>query len=172
MVRFFRVSIPASTLVLVVFEALLIFVCYSLSAAFAANDDLDIFLLYDGGILRIALVVVVIQIGLYFQDLYENVRPQSQVLLGQQVAVALGGAFLLQAFLGYGRSTVQLPRWTMVYGSVMVLLVLPLWRVAFYALISKALPAEKLLFLGASSALRGIAMRLAERPESDAGGPV
>jgi len=31
--------------------------------------------------------------------------------------------------------------------------------------VSKALPSEKLLFLGASSALRGIAMRLAERPE-------
>jgi exopolysaccharide biosynthesis polyprenyl glycosylphosphotransferase len=47
----------------------------------------------------------------------------------------------------------------------LVLLVLPLWRVAFYSAISKALPPEKLLFLGSSSTLQRIAKRLAERPE-------
>jgi exopolysaccharide biosynthesis polyprenyl glycosylphosphotransferase len=67
--------------------------------------------------------------------------------------------------LGYGRSTLELNKWTMVYGSLLVLLVLPMWRLAFYSLVSKALPPEKLLFLGASATLRGIAMRLSERPE-------
>ena len=89
----------------------------------------------------------------------------SRIYLAQQVSLALGGAFLLQAVLGYGHSTLQLNKWTMVFGSLLVLLVLPIWRVAFYAVVSKALPSEKLLFLGTSSALRGIATRLAERPE-------
>ena len=91
--------------------------------------------------------------------------PVSRIHLAQQVSLVLGGAFLLQAVLGYGRSTLQLNKWTMVYGSLLVLLVLPVWRGAFFSVISKALPPERVLFLGASSTLRGIAQRLSERPE-------
>jgi len=123
------------------------------------------YLRYDGGWLPIAVVVAAIQLGLYFQDLYEHLRPKSRINLGQQVSMVLGVAFLLQAVLGYGRSTLQLNKWSMVYGSLAVLLVLPFWRVAFFALVSKGLPVEKLLFLGTSSALRRIAARLGERPE-------
>jgi len=104
-------------------------------------------------------------VGLYFQDLYEHLRTRSRIYLLQQVSLVLGAGFLLQAVFNYGRSTLLLNKWTMMYGSLLVLVVLPLWRLAFYAVISKALPAEKLLFLGGSSALREIAMRLGERPE-------
>jgi len=122
-------------------------------------------LFYDGGWRQVGLVVAAIQLGLYFQDLYDHLRPASRIYLAQQVSLVLGGAFLLQAVLGYGRSALQLNKWTMVYGSLLVLLVLPMWRVAFYSVISKALPPEKMLFLGTSATLRGIAKRLAERPE-------
>jgi sugar transferase (PEP-CTERM system associated) len=165
MIRLFRVSIPASVLALVVLETSLLLACYTAAAYFVIAEDLQFYLFYDRGWLSIVVVVAAIQIGLYFQDLYEHLRPRSSVYLAQQVSLVLGAAFLLQALLGYGRSTLQLNKWTMMYGSLLVLLVLPLWRLVFYAVISKALPAEKLLFLGASSALRGIAMRLAERPE-------
>jgi sugar transferase (PEP-CTERM system associated) len=165
MIRLFRVSIPASVLALFVLETILLLGCYVAATYFVIDEDLEFYLFYDRGWLSIAVVVAAIQTGLYFQDLYEHLRPRSRVYLAQQVSLVLGAAFLLQALLGYGRSTLQLNKWTMMYGSLLVLLVLPLWRLVFYAVISKALPPEKLLFLGASSALRGIAMRLAERPE-------
>jgi len=165
MIRLFRVSIPSSVLALFVLETVLLLGCYITAASFIIDEDLQFYLLYDGGWLPIAVVVAAIQMGLYFQDLYEHLRPRSRIYLGQQVSLALGGVFLLQAVLGYGRSRLELNKWTMVYGSLLVLLVLPLWRVAFYAVVSKALPVEKVLFLGTSAALRGIAMRLAERPE-------
>ena len=165
MIRLFRVSIPTSVLALVVLETVLLLLCYITLAYFFVDEDLEFYLIYDGGWRQIGLVVVAIQAGLYLQDLYENLRPQSTVFLAQQISLVLGGAFLLQAVLGYGRSPLQLNKWTMMYGSLLVLVVLPLWRLGFYSVVSKALPSEKLLFLGASSALRGIAMRLAERPE-------
>jgi sugar transferase (PEP-CTERM system associated) len=165
MIKLFRVAIPSSVLALVALETILLLSCYVLTAYFAIDEDLQFYLFYERGWLAIAVVVAVIQMGLYFQDLYEHLRPRSRIYLAQQVSLVLGAAFLLQAVLGYGRSTLQLNKWTMMYGSLLVLLVLPLWRLAFYAVISKALPPEKLLFLGASSTLRGIAMRLGERPE-------
>ena len=165
MIRLFRVSIPSSVLVLIVLEMAILLGCYTAASYFTATEDLQFYLFYDGGWLPIVLVTVVIQVGLYFQDLYDHLRPHSRIYLAQQISLVLGGAFLLQAVLGYGRSGLQLPKWTMMYGSLLVLVVLPLWRLGFYALISKALPAEKLLFLGASAALRGIALQLGERPE-------
>jgi sugar transferase (PEP-CTERM system associated) len=148
-----------------VLDALVVFGCYSAAAYFTVDEELPFYLFYDEGWLRLLVMIVAIQAGLYFQDLYDNLRPRSRIFLVQQISLILGAAFLLQAVLGYGRSTLQLNKWTMMYGSFLVLLVMPTWRTAFYALISQALPSEKLLFLGTSSALRGIAMRLAERPE-------
>ena len=165
MIRLFRVSIPSSVLALFVLETILLARLLHHSRAFRTRRRYKFYLFYDGGWRPIVLVVATIQLGLYFQDLYDHLRPVSRIYLGQQVSLVLGGAFLLQAVLGYGRSTLELNKWTMVYGSLLVLLVLPVWRVAFFSVISKALPPEKLLFLGASATLRGIAMRLSERPE-------
>ena len=165
MIRLFRVSIPSSVIALVALETVVIVSCYSLAAHFVLDEDLQFYLIDDRGWLPIAVMTVVIQLGLYFQDLYENLRPRSGILLAQQISLVLGVGFLLQAMLGYGRSTLELNKWTMTYGSLLVLLVLPVWRMAYYSVISKGLPPERLLFLGTSSTLQQIAVRLAERPE-------
>ena len=165
MIRLFRVSIPSSVLALFLLETLLLAACYVLAAHYALDEDTVFYVLYDGGWRSILLAVATIQVGLYLQDLYEHLRPVSRIYLGQQVSLVLGGAFLLQAVLGYGRSSLELHKWTMVWGSLSVLLVLPIWRVAFFSLISKALPPERLLLLGTSSTVQGIAKRLGERPE-------
>src|SRR6202166_1284702 len=111
MIRLFRVSIPSSVLVLFVLETLLLAACYTLVAHFVLDEDTQFYLFYDGGWRSILLVVATIQVGLYFQDLYDHLRPASRIYLGQQVSLILGGAFLLQAVLGYGRSTLELNKW-------------------------------------------------------------
>ena len=160
-----RVSFSSNVFALIVLDALFLLGCYTAAAYFVIDESLQFYLFYDEGWLPIAVVVAGIQTGLYFQDLYQKLRPRSRIYLAQQVSLTLGGVFLVQAVLGYGHSTLQLNKWVMMYGSLLVLLVLPLWRLAYYALISKALPSEKLLFLGASAALRGIAIQLEEHPE-------
>jgi len=165
MIKLFRVAIPSSVVALLVLETILLFACYTTVAHFVLDEDIQFYLFGDEGWRAVLLVVATIQVGLYFQDLYDHLRPTSRIYLAQQVSLVLGGAFLLQAVLSYGRSSLELNKWTMVYGSLAVLLVLPAFRVAFFSLISKAIPREKLLFLGASATLRGIALRLGERPE-------
>ena len=131
MIRLFRVSIPASVLALFVLETVLVLACYIAAAYFVIDEDAGVLLVLRRGLaVRSRLVTAVIQLGLYFQDLYEHLRPRSRIYLAQQVSLVLGVAFLLQAVLGYGRSTLQLNKWTMVYGSLLVLLVLPLWRLS------------------------------------------
>jgi sugar transferase (PEP-CTERM system associated) len=165
MIRLFRISVPSSVVALVLSETILIFSCYVLAAYWTLDFSTDIFLIDDGGWWHILLVVGLLVLGLYFHDLYDNYRIRSRTLLIQQFCLVLGIAFLVQALLSYGRWDIILPKWMMVYGSLMVLLVVPAWRIAYTSAIWKALGAQRLLFLGSSPVVHEIMTRLAERPE-------
>jgi lipopolysaccharide/colanic/teichoic acid biosynthesis glycosyltransferase len=165
MIRLFKVSIPSSAVALVISEALLLFACYLFGAWLALDVPLVTFLFEQGGYWHIAFAVAVIMIGLYFNDLYENYRIGSRIQLLQQFCMVLGIAFLLQSALSYAQWGVLLPKWAMVYGSLMVLIVLPVWRIFFVTEVWKSLGGQQLLFLGSSPAMRDIVAYITERPE-------
>jgi sugar transferase (PEP-CTERM system associated) len=150
---------------LVISETILIFACYVVAAYLTLDFAIDLFLVDDGGWWHIGLVVLMIVLGLYFNDLYDRYRVRSRIELLQQFSLVLGVAFFIQAFLSYGRSGAILPRWTMVYGSALVLVVVPAWRIVYSRAVSKVLGAQRLLFLGTSSAVREIIAELNSRPE-------
>jgi sugar transferase (PEP-CTERM system associated) len=165
-IRLFKVSIPGSVLLLLVSEAILLFSCYILATYLTFDVSVDLFLLEDQGLLGIGIVVATIVLGLYFQDLYEDYRIRSRILLVQQVCMVLGVAFLFQALLNYGRwNALVRPKWPMVYGSLLALAILPLWRIAYIHRVLHALGARRLLFLGSSPAVRELIGRIAERPD-------
>ncbi len=165
MVRLFKVSIPTSVIMLVLSETVLLFACYAIAAAWTLDYSVQIFLWDENGAWRIAMVVAVVVIGLYFNDLYEEIKITSRILLVQQTSVMLGVAFVLQAVLSYGRSSLLLPKWSMVYGSAMVLAALPAWRLFFSVYVTKAFGSQRVLFLGSSPAVREIIAEITERPE-------
>ena len=104
MIRLFRVFIPASVIGLVLSEVLIAFLCYAGASVILyelINPEFSpaVFFQNDGGTLRIGLVVAVTVSGLYFQNLYSNFRVKSLTLLMQQLCMAIGGSFLIQAFL-------------------------------------------------------------------------
>src|SRR5580700_11111703 len=105
MIRLFKVSIPSNVIALVVSEIVLVFSCYLLAAYVTFDIAPDVFLIDDGGLWHIALVVAVIILGIYFHDLYEDFRIRSGILLVQQISLVLGIAFVLQAALSYARSS-------------------------------------------------------------------
>lgn len=165
MIRLFKVSVPGSVLVLLFSETILLFSCYVI-AAYWTLDTADVFLFDEDGLWGIGFIVLVILIGLYFADLYGDYNIRSRLLLFQQFCLALGAAFLCQALVNYGRwNFLLLPKWTMVYGSAIALVVLPAWRIGFTSLVSKAIGAQRLLFLGASPVVSEIIERIFERPE-------
>lgn len=165
MIRIFSVSIATSVLLLLASEILLLFGCYVAAAYLALTIDTEVYLLYGGGLLRITLVVAGIMLGLHFQDLYDDLRPRPALMIVQQLCVTLGAVFLLQALLGYMRLTLQLPHWTMFYGSAMVLVAVPTWRRAYWSLARNMLPMRQLLFLGTSLTALEIMRLVNQRPE-------
>lgn len=151
MTRLVGARFSAATLAFFLWETALLAGCYLAAVSLTqAAEPLDLYLLYDGGLTQIAFVVAVIQAGLYFQLLYEIPVPRSRLLLLQQFCKVLGIAFLVQALCGYANWMLQLPKWTMIYGSLFALMVLPAWRLAYAAVASRAIPVRRLLLVGGS----------------------
>ena len=120
----------------------------------------------EGGLIQICIVVACLSLGLYFQNLYTDVRVKSLTLLVQQVCLVIGLAFLIQALFAYiRRPEWSLPRWAMIFGSLLALVVIPAWRVLFSRVLLKMIGFRRVLFLGTSPVSQEIAAHLAARPE-------
>jgi sugar transferase (PEP-CTERM system associated) len=157
--------VPATVLAAIVCEILLISGAYVAAAYSFLAVDPFVWLLYDDGWVRIAMMVLGIVIGLYLQDLYDNLRVVSQIMLFQQISLVFGVAFLFQALLSYLAPQLVLPRRPMIAGSVFLLFALPLLRTALSQALAGALAGDRVLFLGASPVSLQIAQRIRERPE-------
>lgn len=165
MIRLFRVFVPASVVALLLSEVALLYSCFIVALVGVMDVDPEFVLFYDGGAFRITLAVGSILAALYFQDLYDELRIRSRIFLIQQYSMALGVAFLCQALSTYVNPNLILPRWVMIYASVMILLVMPAWRILFCRLVLTSLHAPSVLLLGTSPVLAEISRRLQERVE-------
>ena len=156
---------PSSTRALLLSETVLILTCYIASVYVLITVDPTVFLLYNGGLIRILIVTGVIIAGFYLQNMYDRVQVRSKVLLVQQVCLGLGLAFFSQAILNYADSTLVFPRWVMLTGSMLILVLVTLERLAFSAVIVSGSSAERVLFLGCSPLVAPLVEKFEQRPE-------
>ncbi len=156
---------PTSIVVLLITEIALIFTCYIVGVWFILESDLVVFLLYHWGLIRIAILVAAIITGLHFQDLYESIRVPSVTLLFQQVCLAVGLAFILQALLNYADSRLVFPRWVMLAGSGLALAAIVIWRIVYSRIMHVAAATRKVLFLGVTRLARELAEHFREQKE-------
>lgn len=166
MVRLFRVSVPTGVFLLVVSEALLLASAYLVVAYLALEVDPTIFLLYDGGLPRVLAVVGSVMLALHFLDLYSGRWAPSRTALALALAQAFGFAFLFQAFLAYLDRAWMLPRSIMLPGSAAGYALSLGWRLFYDSVLTQAIGAHRILFLGARHPLvEDIADYLQRHPE-------
>jgi len=157
--------IPGRVAALLVSEFLLIYLCY-VAATFAfLRLDAQVFLVDDNGWLRIVIVTFCLIVGIYFHDLYSNFRVRLRDLIQYSIVVA-GAAFLAEALLSY----LKLPQWVlparpMIAGSALTIAVLLVWRVLFIGVLLKAMPSDRVIFLGNSPIVQEIVAQLEKHPE-------
>jgi sugar transferase (PEP-CTERM system associated) len=164
-IRLFRVFIPASVVALLISEVILVLICYTLSSLFTTYLDPWTYLVTERNFWKVLLVVGLIILGMYFQDLYAELRVISRILLVQQVCLSVGSALLVMAFLGYLTPELLLGRWLMILGSLGVVFALPLWRIFYWRYVVAALRSERVLLIGSSSILGEVAETVLAKPE-------
>jgi sugar transferase (PEP-CTERM system associated) len=167
MIRLFRVFIPKSIMALVVLDAVLIFACFLVASVFVYPDvgDLSLYLLFESGLLKLAIAVGSTLFGLYFQNLYSDLRVRSVMMLLQQAVQVIGVVFITQALLAYFLPDVVLSRRIMIVGSALSLITFPPWRIVYANVLYKGFGIAPVLFLGTDVTGVEIAEQLVNRPE-------
>ena len=164
-IRLFRVFIPTSVVTLLISEFLLVLGCFAVASLFTTYLSPYDYLFIAGNYWKVLLVAALIILGLYFQDLYSELRVVSRMLTVQQVCLSVGTALLVMAFFGYLSPVMLLGRWLVIVGSLAVVIVLPLWRVFYWRYVVAALHSERVLLMGNSSILNEVAETILDKPE-------
>src|SRR5438067_4323665 len=150
MVRLFRVFIPASVIILLISETLLVIGAFVLAAWLNPEADPVGYFREGSGIVNIALVLVTILVGMYLHDLYSDIYVKSHIALIQQLCFVLGAAFLLQAMVSYVDRSLRMPLHVMVPGSLFALVGIYGWRVVFSNYVARVVGGDRLLLVGSS----------------------
>ena len=165
MIRLFRVFVPSSVLALLVFDILLISSAFILTTYLVMEVEPAPYLLYDRGLVRIFVMVLTILIGLHLQDLYSRLHVKSRIVLLQELCVAVGWALLLQGLISYLDPDLKAPMQVILWGSLLTLVAMFLWRVFFSAHALEILGRDRLLLVGGSPLLDDIGRYVGEHPE-------
>jgi lipopolysaccharide/colanic/teichoic acid biosynthesis glycosyltransferase len=155
--------VPLSVLVLFLCEACLI-VGGFVAAAIALRPEPRAYLM-EGGLRNILIVAAGILLPLYLQGLYTDIRVRSKVLLGQQLALAVGVALLVESSLNFFSPETMIARQVMLVGSLLTMVLVLLFRWGYVSQVVKKFPVEKLLFLGWNNLSAEVARRLQDRAE-------
>jgi FlaA1/EpsC-like NDP-sugar epimerase len=151
------------TIALIAVEHVLIVIAVAV-AVVVRFGWLDANLLGDPGILwRASLIGAVLQVCLHYGDLYDlrtlNDRRGTVVALIQ----ALGAASLLLALVYYWIPSLIIGRGVIVIASIMIVVLVAGWRIAFDWLALTVGPSERLLIVGTSQASVDLARELFSR---------
>ncbi len=164
MIRLFRVFIPASELALFASEVVIITSSFVVATFLLMELDPSVYLLYDGGLVRILLVTASILIGLHFLDLYTDIQVKQRIQLFQHLSMVAGIAFLAQGLISYVYPDLVLPRHVMLWGAALAMSLVFCWRLLYSSYVLRALGAQKLLFIGCNPLVEEIAGTLQARP--------
>ncbi len=135
------------------------------SAGVVIPIDLDLFLLAENGLAEVLLVVATLVLFLYLLGLYERIRVDTAWSLIQDLFLAFGAAFLVQAFVTYTRSPLVLPRWLMLIGSLLAAVLVIIWRWTYSQLLVRYSGKQRVLFLGDTPLVRRVASFIQASPE-------
>jgi lipopolysaccharide/colanic/teichoic acid biosynthesis glycosyltransferase len=166
MIRAFNSVVHVRILTLFLSETIIIFACFL--AAVYADPDLEsapIFLIYDAGLIRTAVVVGIILLGLYFRDFYTQLRIPSRIFLFQELCLIFGLSFVGQGLLSYIHRDWTIPRKIMLGGSALALLCMFGWRLLFDIAARGAVQPKPVLFLGLSPTVVQLAGHFEQNPE-------
>ncbi len=166
MARLSRVFVPAGALVLLISEILLVAAAFVLATYFELTVDPTVFLLYDGGFEGILLVLLCILVGMYFRDLYSQIRVKSRVVLLQHLCMVFGFAFLMEGLIGAFAPSLRVPLRVMLSGSGIALVALLAWRILFSALAPQMAGQDRLLLVGDLPSLKDVGSFIQAHPDT------
>jgi lipopolysaccharide/colanic/teichoic acid biosynthesis glycosyltransferase len=138
-----------------------------LAAVYLIQDPApSTYLIDQAGWSSIAVAEGLILLGMYYRQLYSDLRIRSRILLLQELMLVIGVVFIVEALFTYFHFEWALPRNVLLPGSGMALASVYCWRLLFAAAIWKRLGLQRVLFIGLPPAAIELAGYLGRHPEA------
>ncbi len=173
MIRLFNVYYPTRTLVLLLFEALLVGSSFLLATAclcfMEPDGNVILFntLIYENGLLKIACITVLTLLLTYYFDLYGPRRISQSWEIYFRLLLVLGVlSFLLAGFV-YSFPELDIAPYALVAGVSVLTIILVVWRWAYERIIGLPMFRERVYVLGCGGRARTVVEML--RSNRDAG---
>lgn len=165
MISLFHVYFPKRTLLLAVSEICLIVLVF-LSVSFARSaTDIELWLNYEHGLLKIAVVSAALFLCMYYYDLYDSLVLGNRRETLARLFQVLGTACVVLALLYFVYPEARLGRATFLVGIGLAGLVLATSRNLFLTLNRSPRLAERVVILGDGSLAISLAREIRKRPE-------
>src|SRR4051794_35740677 len=124
----FRRLISIRLYLLTLFEGMLTAGCYTAAVYLTQPINAETYLEYEGGALRIGLVVVMFLLATYLFDFHKQSRRSSRLLLALELSQLMGIILLMNAAFAFISPDLVLPQEIVLVGSGLMLINLILWR--------------------------------------------
>jgi sugar transferase (PEP-CTERM system associated) len=167
MIRLFHAYFPKRTVFLTLSEAVLLIAAFLLAVLVAAGTttNASIFLLYENGIGRIAFIVAVVLVMIYYFDLYSSMILSNTREVFTRLVGVLGCTFLALALVYFAIPDVKLTGKILWFGILASSVALPIWRGVFSMLNRSPRFAERALILGDGPLAVQLSYEIGHRPE-------
>ncbi len=167
MIRLFNAYFPTRTLLLTLSEAILVTAGFLVAVLLSTGTAVDarIYLLYENGAGRIALVVLVFLILMYYFDLYDSSILTNRREVVTRLVGVLGCTFVALALLYYTFPEASLTGSVLWSGIIMIAVAVPVWRSCFFVLNRSARFAETTAIYGDGPLAAPLIQAISLRPE-------
>ena len=167
MIRLFNAYFPTRTLLLTVTEALLVTLGFVLAVVLWAGTpaDADIYLLYENGLGRIGLIVVVFLVLMYYFDLYDSFVLANRREVVTRLVGVLGSTFVALSVLYYAFPEVSLIGGSLWVGMGIVTITVPTWRRLFFVLNRSQRFSERAIIYGDGPLAEPLMQEIVSRAE-------
>ena len=165
MVRLFHVHFASRTLLLVASEAVLISLALLGAIILRFRGDVEMALLYEGGVLRIGIASVVLMLCMHYYDLYDSLVLRRPVEVLTRLVQVLGTTSIILAGLYYIYPDVQLGRGPFMLWILLAGVILVGWRLLFLVLNKSARLTDRAVLLGSGPMALSLSSEIESRPE-------
>lgn len=165
MIRALTAYFPARMLLLGATEALLVGLAFVAAVLFRFGSDADLVLRYEHGLTKIALVIGVFFLCMWYLDLYDSQFLSSHFRVLPRLLQVAGAMSILLAFVYYAYPQVQLGRSVLMVGVFLVLVLVLCCRQIFFSLLRKFDLVERTIVFGGGSLAATLSKEARKRPE-------
>ena len=165
MIKLFRQYVSLRKIVFVMGEGFLIFLAVLLASFYFLDRGITVASLLEVIWPKIFVIVIVTQLSLYFNDLYEFKVADSGIDLASRLMQSIGTTSIILAVIYFLWPGMIIGRWIFFASLILLLLFLAFWRILYSLVIRKKVFAEKSVILGIGELARNILDEISRRKD-------